>query len=73
MHVTVCMLVHMLHCVPVRTQRGDKVHRESSSGVVGGGGGGGEGWEEETSSSLQAPDGLAPEGLHPGTELPLSG
>lgn len=28
---------------------------------------------EETSSSLQTPDGLAPEGLHPGTELPLSG
>ena len=37
--------------------------------VVGGMRGGG----EETSSSLQAPDGLAPEGLHPGTELPLSG
>lgn len=32
-----------------------------------------EGWEGGTSSSLQAPDGLAPEGLHPGTELPLSG
>ncbi|XP_038581281.1 calcium-binding mitochondrial carrier protein Aralar2 isoform X1 [Micropterus salmoides] len=31
------------------------------------------GGREETSSSLQAPDGLAPEGLHPGTELPLSG
>ncbi|MEQ2284940.1 hypothetical protein AMECASPLE_026768, partial [Ameca splendens] len=28
---------------------------------------------EETSYSLQAPDGLAPEGLHPGTEPPLSG
>lgn len=28
---------------------------------------------DETSSSLQSPDGLAPQGLHPGTEQPLSG
>lgn len=64
--------MHMLNCVHVLVQasRGDKVHWESSSGVgIDGGAGGGVGDELQPAS----PDRLAPEGLHPGTELPLSG
>lgn len=40
-----------------------------------GGGAGTDGGEEEegASCSLQTPDRLAPEGLHLGTEMPLSG
>lgn len=43
---------------------------DSSGGVgIDGGAGGGGG----ASCSLQSPDRLAPEGLHLGTEMPLSG
>lgn len=47
---------------------------DSSGGVgIDGGAGAGVGVGVGASCSLQGPDRLAPEGLHLGTEMPLSG
>lgn len=64
----VFMLVHILNCIRLPVHREETKCIEKAVAVLAA-----MVVVEETRSSLQAPDGLAPEGLHPGTELPLSG